>query len=201
MFHRAANRATWTGTSSFHQSKNDLWFEWKHLLTIPTSLVFKPNESLLCAATFPWQSCAFRQREMIRPIQVKEHLKEVKPILKMSACSLSLDIVCLFDLKLKHRPCRSTGWFISTLSDRPFMDFLALLHSKIGPFGCPHAILIPCWANTATVQTSFARQGWRRELLPPTPFYHFQELWPPFYLWVIKEPLCANYSFLRSEHL
>lgn len=38
------------------------------------------------------------------------------------------------------------------------MDFLALLCSKIGPFGCPRAVLIPHWVNTATVQTSFASQ-------------------------------------------
>lgn len=73
----------------------------------------------------------------------------------MTACSISLDVVSLFDLKLKHRLCGSTS-FISTLSDRPFMDFLALLCSKIGSFGCPRAVLIPHWVNTATMQTSFA---------------------------------------------
>lgn len=38
------------------------------------------------------------------------------------------------------------------------LHFLALLRSKIGPLGCPHAVLIPRWANTATVQTSYAGQ-------------------------------------------
>lgn len=74
----------------------------------------------------------------------------------MIAWSVSLDVVSLFDLKLKHRPCRSTSWFISSLSDWPFIDFLALLCSKIGSFGCPRAVLIPHWVNTATVQTSIA---------------------------------------------
>lgn len=94
--------------------------------------------------------------------------QEVKPILQINACSLSLDIVSLFDLKLKCRPCGSTSWFISPLSDRPFRDFLALLCSKIGPFGCPHAVLRPHWANTATVQTSFARQWAEGESCSPS---------------------------------
>lgn len=55
----------------------------------------------------------------------------------------------LFDPKLKHRPCRSMSWFISILSDWPFMDFLVLLCSKIGLFGCPHAVLIPCSVNSS----------------------------------------------------
>lgn len=38
------------------------------------------------------------------------------------------------------------------------MDFLALLSSKIGLFWCPPAIVIPHWADAATVQTSFAEQ-------------------------------------------
>lgn len=114
----------------------------------------------------------------------------------MNARSFSCNIFILSDLKLKHRPCGSTSWFISILSDWPFMDFLVLLCSKIDPFECPHAVLVPCSVNSSTnykklQSKQFCRAvSWRGELLfPCTPFFHFQELWPLFYLWVIKEPL------------
>lgn len=42
------------------------------------------------------------------------------------------------------------------------MDFRELLCCKIGPFGCPRAVLIPHWVNSATVQTSFSSQ-WAEE--------------------------------------
>lgn len=118
----------------------------------------------------------------------------MKPILKVDACFFSFSSFSLFDPKLKHRPCGSTSWFISILSDWPFVDFLVLLCSKIGLFGCPHAVLIPCSVNSTTnyrkLQCKQVFQGSElKKRAALTPFLHFQELWPQFYLWVITELL------------
>ncbi len=168
--------------------------------------------------SFSWQGNAFEQQKMIRAFAGKRatrgsvavtEKREVKPILQMSACSLFLNIVPLFDLKLKRRPCGSTSWFISTLSDRPFMDFLALLRCKIGPFWvsscCPHTTLDK---HSYSANTFCKAVSWRRELLPPDAHTHYSSTFRSCDLHFTYESstslwtrICANYSFLWSEHL
>lgn len=123
----------------------------------------------------------------------------------MIAWSVSLDVVSLFDLKLKHRPCRSTSWFISSLSDWPFIDFLALLCSKIGSFGCPRAVLIPHWVNSYSANKFCKQSSCKRVLLFPLHHPSTSSVFDLHFTYESSRSLwtriCANYSFLWTEHL
>ena len=86
---------------SIHHKLCALCYEWKHLLTIPASLVFEPNKSrVLGVASLPWQGSTFRRNDKSRTgkratrgSSAVTEKQEVKPILRMSSCSVSLDAV------------------------------------------------------------------------------------------------------------
>lgn len=80
------------------------------------------------------------------------------------------------NFKLKCRPCVCRSWWMSGLSDWLFLDFLALLHSKIGSFGCPLLSLYHTGQTQQGVQTNFALERANERPLPP-PSNHSQ---PPF---------------------
>lgn len=94
---------------------------------------------------------------------------KVKPILQKNASFLFFGLT-FFVWSQSADIVGSTGWFISILSDWPFMDFLALLCSKIGPFGCPHAVLKPCWAVSCSSKRFCKAVSYRED--PPTTTTH-----------------------------